>query len=255
MGRNAHRRYLMPAATLFVVSAGLELILLWLGTPEYLVPRPTVVAGRFLNMKHTMLIDFGTTFLESALGFGIAVVAAFFLAAAFVLWRDAEEAAMPFVIALRSIPIIAIAPLLVLWLGNGIWSKVAAAALLAFFAPLVNTVRGMKSFPADYGDLFRTYGASRVQTLVKLRLPWCLPYLFSSLRMAATLAVIGAIVGEFCGADRGIGHAILVYSYQLDTPGVFVALILSAILSLVFFSAVAGLEKLIVFWPIGDRDE
>lgn len=253
MHRQNLKRYLFPAATLVVTLVVVELTLLALDTPSYLVPRPTIVLQRLLEMDQRILMDLGITSIEALLGFAIAVIIAFVLAVAFVLSRSAEVSFMPYVIGLRSVPIIAIAPLLVLWLGNGIWSKVAAAALLAFFAPLVNLVRGMRSFPVDYGDLFRSYGATKTQTLLKLRIPWSLPYFFASLRMAATLAVIGAIVGEFCGADHGIGQAIIVYSYQLDTAGVFVALLLSGILSLVLFAGVVGLERLVVFWPTGEQ--
>lgn len=249
------KRYILPLATLVVILVGLELILRGLNTPSYLVPRPTVVVERLLQMDQRILVDLAITSIEALLGFVIAVCGAFILAAVFVTSKSVEVSFMPYVIGLRSIPIIAIAPLLVLWLGNGIWSKVAAAALLAFFAPLVNTVRGMRSFPPDYGDLFRCYAATKTQMLLKLRIPWSLPYFFASLRMAATLAVIGAIVGEFCGADRGIGQAIIVYSYQLDTAGVFVALLLSATLSLALFAAVVGLERLVIFWPTGEQVE
>lgn len=253
MSRRSMERYLFPVVTLGAILLCTELALLSADTPSYLIPRPTAVLHRLLEMDQRVFVDLGVTSVEAILGFGIAVAMAFLLAVAFVMSRSAEISFMPYVIGLRAIPIIAIAPLLVLWLGNGIWSKVAAAALLSFFAPLVNLVRGMRSFPVEYGDLFRSYGATKSQTLLKLRIPWSLPYFFASLRMAATLAVIGAIVGEFCGADRGIGHAIVMYSYQLDTAGVFVALLLSGLLSLLLFLSVAGLERLLVFWPTGEQ--
>lgn len=246
-----------------ILVAGVAVILcfLWevgcraLNVPAYLAPPPSAIAQRLVAIDGTILSDVGATFIEALLGFAIGSGAGMAIGISFVLWRPLESALLPYVVGLRAVPIIAIAPLLVLWFGNGIWSKVMAAALLSFFAPLVNTLKGMRSFSEDYADLFRCYGASRLQTVLKLRIPWSLPYVFASLKMAATLAVVGAIVGEFVGADRGIGHAILLYSYRLDTAGVFSALVLTALLSVLLFAIVVALERFLVYWPTEARND
>ena len=140
------------------------------------------------------------------------------------------------------------APLLVLWFGTDVGSKIAAAALVSFFPTIVNGVKGFKSVDAEALDLFNSLSATRWQVFKKLKLPHTLPYLFSALKTSAALSVIGAIVGEFVGANKGIGYVILVSTYHMQTVRMFTGIIMAAACGMFFFWLVAMIEKKIVFW-------
>lgn len=140
------------------------------------------------------------------------------------------------------------APLLVLWFGTGLFSKIVAAALVCFFPILVNTVKGLGSVNNDALDLFKSYSATKWQIFTKLRLPNSLPYIFSALKISTGLAVVGAVVGEFVGASKGIGYVILVSSYHLETTTMFAAIIMSALAGVLFFWLISVLEKKFIFW-------
>ena len=166
----------------------------------------------------------------------------------FVRFRTIEQGLFPIAITLKTTPIVAIAPLLVLWLGTGWWSKVAAAVLISFFPVLVNTVKGLKAPEADFQDLFRTMRADPSQIFRKLRVPYCLPYFFSALKISSSLAIVGAIVGEFVGAEHGLGYLIVISSAHLETPTVFQAIGAAALIGIAMFYALEFFEKRVVFW-------
>ena len=134
-------------------------------------------------------VQFAVTFVEALVGFLIASVLAFVIATLFVRFHTLEDGLFPIAIAVKTTPIVAIAPLLVIWLGTGWWSKIVAAILICFFPVLVNTVKGLKAADVEYRELFETLGASRAQEFRKLRIPYCLPYLFSALKISSSLAV------------------------------------------------------------------
>jgi NitT/TauT family transport system permease protein len=173
---------------------------------------------------------------------------------AFAHSRTLEQGLFPIAIAIKTTPLVAIAPLLVLWMGTGLWSKVAAAALICFFPVLVNTVKGLKAADAEYFELFKSMNASRWKEFRKLRLPFCMPYLFAALKISSSLAVVGAIVGEFVGASSGLGYLILVSSSHLDTPILFTAIFASALTGIAMFHAINWIEARTVFWQKVDAD-
>ncbi|HZX20694.1 MAG TPA: ABC transporter permease [archaeon] len=159
-----------------------------------------------------------------------------------------EQGFYPYAIALKTTPIIAIAPLLILWLGSGIESKIASSAIICFFPILVNTVNGLKSADEETLNLLKSYSASKWQIFTKIRLPLAAPYIFSALKISTGLAVVGAIVGEFVGSNQGIGYLILVSSYHLETAKMFAAIFLSAFIGITFFYLITWIEKKVVFW-------
>jgi NitT/TauT family transport system permease protein len=177
------------------------------------------------------------------------------LAVAFVHSRSLELGVYPYAIALKTVPIVAIAPLLVVWCGNGILPKVIVSAIISFFPVVVNTTKGLRSVDTEAFDLFDSMSASRGQVFWKLRVPSALPYLFAALKISCTLAVIGAIVGEFSGADKGLGFFILISSYRLETVDMFVGILVSSLLGILFFYGVALVEHLVVPWGRGSRTE
>jgi NitT/TauT family transport system permease protein len=241
----------MNRAILTPLAFVLAVLLLWqglvvaAGIPEYLLPAPLVIVT---TLDASLLTEIGYTAGEAACGFVIASSLAFLAAIAFVRFRTVEQGLFPFAITLKTTPIVAIAPLLVLWLGTGFWSKVAAAVLISFFPVLVNTVRGLKAPEADFLDLFRTMRADPPQVFRKLRIPHCLPYFFSALKISSSLAIVGAIVGEFVGAEHGLGYLIMISSAHLETPTVFQAIAAAAIIGVALFYTLEFLEKRIVFW-------
>jgi NitT/TauT family transport system permease protein len=160
-----------------------------------------------------------------------------------------ERTVYPYVVAVRLIPIIAVAPLMVIWFGIGLTPKVMVSALLAFFPIVVNSVTGLRSGATEALRLMQSLKATRSQTFWKIRLYASLPYLFSALRVSATLAVIGAIVGEFVGgSDNGLGAMMLRAEAFLYTDELFVGVVFSAILGLLLFGAVALIERRVLFW-------
>lgn len=240
---------LIPA-TVFVILV----VVLWeamvrsFSVPEYLVPAPTVILHRLLSMGTDILAHTGYTALESALGFVLGSILGVMLAVIFVHSRTLELGMYPYAIALKTVPIVAIAPLLVVWLGNGMLPKIIVAAIISFFPVVVNTTKGLRDVDAEAFDLFDSMSATKSQIFFKLRVPSALPYLFAALRISSTLAVIGAIVGEFSGADRGLGFFIMISSHRLETVDMFVGILMSSALGILFFYGIALLERIIVPW-------
>jgi NitT/TauT family transport system permease protein len=156
-------------------------------------------------------------------------------------------------IALKTTPLVALAPLLVIWLGTGLWSKVAASVLICFFPVLVNSVKGLKTVEPEARELFATYGASRWELFWRLRFPMSLPYVLAGLKISTSLAVVGAIVGEFVGANKGLGYVVMLASYHMETPTMFAAIFCAAGVGLVMFWGVSAAERRIVFWQRVDE--
>jgi NitT/TauT family transport system permease protein len=239
------------------LAFGLFLLVVWQAivvaahVPEYLLPSPTAI---LTTVDRSLAVSFGVTFIEALAGFLIASVLAFIIAVFFVRFHTLEDGLFPIAIALKTTPIVAIAPLLVIWLGTGWWSKIVAAILICFFPVLVNAVKGLKAVDLEYRELFETMGASRAQEFRKLRIPFCLPYLFSALKISSSLAVVGAIVGEFVGATQGLGYLIVISSAHLETATLFSAIFAAAFAGIAMFYAIGFAERRLVFWPSGEAE-
>lgn len=240
---------ILPALVFIILVIGAwELVVRLFSIPEYLLPPPSAVFQRLAEANQVLLAHTGYTALESALGFLLGSAFGILLAIAFVHSRTLELGVYPYAIALKTVPIVAIAPLLVVWCGNGILPKVIVSAIISFFPVVVNTTKGLRSIDPEAFDLFDSMSASKTQVFFKLRVPSSLPYLFAALRISSTLAVIGAIVGEFSGADRGLGFFILISSYRLETVDMFVGILLSSLLGIGFFYGIAFIERIVVPW-------
>ncbi len=234
-----------PALLLIVIVVAWQTAIRLLAVPEYLVPAPSAIAGALDGalLRHT-----ATTFGEALLGFLGANVLALLTAIAFVYCPPLERSFFPFAIALKTTPLVALAPLLVIWLGTGLGSKVVASMLICFFPTLVNGVKGLKSVEREAAELFASYGATSFETFWRLRLPSSLPYVLSALKISTSLAVVGAIVGEFVGANQGLGYLVLVSSYHMETPAMFAAIVCAAAIGLMLFWTVGLIEARLVFW-------
>ncbi len=240
---------LIPLA-LAVFLGGWQLLVQWRDYPAFILPRPSLVWSRFLTLwgDGTLGMHTAITLLEIfgglALGLTIALVVGYGLAK----WPLLERILAPYIVASQAVPIVAVAPLLVIWFGFGWTSKVLVCALTVFFPALVNTIVGIRSVEPDLRALMRSLQASRWQTFVMLEAPAALPVLFGGFKVAVTLAVIGAVVGEFVGADRGLGFLINLARGTLDTPMLFVALFVLVIIALLLYFAVAALEYVVLAW-------
>ena len=221
-----------------------------LDLPAFILPGPGLVWERFLTSltngqlgRHTLatLIEVLSGLLAGSL---FATVLGYLLAKSPTL----EKLIAPYLVASQSIPMVAIAPLLVIWFGPGIFSKILICALIVFFPVLINTVVGLREVPQDLRDLMRSLNATRSQTLWKLEVPGALPIFLGGLRVGATLSVIGAVVGELVGADRGLGFLINVGRGQYDTALVFVAVITLIVMAMVLYTSVLWIEKRVLSW-------
>ncbi len=242
---------LIPPVLVALAVLGLwELIVRLAHVPNYLLPAPSQILAEIVESIGPLLLDTAVTMLESVLGFIVGCGIGIAVAVLFAHSTLAERAFYPYAIALKTIPIVAIAPLLILWFGNGIPAKVVMAALICFFPAIVNTTIGLKSVSPAALDLFGSLSASRWQILWKLRFPMALPYIFSALKIASTLAVIGAIVGEMSGANVGLGYTLLMASYHFNTNMLFAAIVLASFGGITFFGLVALLEKRVLYWHV-----
>ncbi len=215
-----------------------------------ILPSPIEVGVALKDNAAKLLRETGITLFESVCGFLLGSVVAFLLAVLFVHFSSLRLSIYPFAVALKSTPLIAIAPLLVLWFGNDLLSKIVMSALVAFFPVLVNATKGLGSLDKEALDLMKSMYASRWQVLIKLRIPNSLPLLFSALRIASSLAVVGAVIGEFTGATRGIGHLIVTSSYYFQTDLMFAGILMISMGGILFFGLVGLIEKKVVFWHI-----
>lgn len=182
------------------------------------------------------------------LGFALSATAAFVLGILISQIRLLEATIYPYIVALQTLPKIAIAPLILVWVGLGIESKIIIAALVSFFPMLVNTIVGLKSVPADKLELMQALTASPMKTFWLVKLPEASPYIFAGLQIGIVLAVLGAIVGEFVGAKAGLGYLIIQMNYTMDVAGMFAALVLLGVMGVVLSGAITIVRKRVIFW-------
>lgn len=238
----------------FRVTIFVATVLLWEGigalprVPDYILPRFSEVVLRILERPVSILHHFLVTASEAVAGFLLGTVVGMVLAAALTFAPSLREAVFPYAIGLKSMPVIAIAPLLTVWFGNGLAPKIIVASIISFFPVLVNMSKGLERVDREAVDVLRSLAATNLQIFIKLRLPSSLPYLAAALKVSATLAAIGAIVGEFAGADKGLGFLIVVSAHRLDTAGMFVGIVLSTLLGIGLFYLMHGVEKMISPW-------
>ena len=207
-----------------------------------------VTVGLNLLTGDYMLKSLWTTTQEVLLGFIIAVVLGFFLGLLVGETDFGERMVMPYLVAVNAMPKVAFAPLFVSWLGFGIASKVALSAFVALFPVIVGTAAGIHAADQNARMLFRTMGATRWQTLTKLKLPTGMPHFFTGLKNAAVLAVVGAVVGEFLGGGKGFGELIRIAASMINTPRVFALIIYLSLLGLATFGVVIWLQRKLIFW-------
>jgi len=239
------REWIPPLLVLTLFILVWQLVVTLFNIPEYLIPAPSKIINVFYNNAYGVTKDTLITLSEAVGGFFIANILSIITAIGFTHFKWFEKSLYPYIIAIKSIPVVAIAPLLVLWFGYGYIGKVIMATIISFFPLVVNATIGLKSIDQEALDLMKSLSANRLEILVRLRFPNALPYIFSALKISSTLAVVGAIIAELTGAKQGIGFVILMSSYNIDTPMLFVAIILASLSGILFFGLIVLCESII----------
>ncbi|BCQ26254.1 ABC transporter permease [Caballeronia sp. NK8] len=256
----ARRRQQMWRARMLPALGVASLIFAWWAVvagfhvKPFIAPSPALVFETLFAKSDVLLQNLVPTAIEASLGFLLGNLAAIVLATIFVHNKTLQDIFYPVAVMINSIPVVAKAPILVLIMGNGLEPKITIAAIVCFFPTLVNMVRGLEAVNPQAMELMHVLSASKREIFFKLRLYASLPYLFSALRIAASMAVIGAVVGEWIGATEGIGAMIIQATYAFDSALLYTAIIMSAVLSGFFFLVIAALERWLVKWqPEGVR--
>lgn len=241
--------YAPAIALFFAVGISWEVLLNWFEVPEFLLPKPSVIMARvvadwpaiFANTLDTMIAAVSGFLLGSAFAIGTAII--------FLYSRLLERAMFPWAIILKTVPIVAIAPPLTIWLGFGAAPKIVIAALVSFFPVLVNTVRGLRTVDPLILEFMSLISARKLDVFWHARIYGALPYMFSAMKIGSGSAVLGAIVAEFTGATTGIGTLIVNATFRQDSPMLFAAIFASCVATITLYYIVVYIESLSLFWP------
>ena len=246
-------RWLAPPLTFVAVILAWQAAVVLLHIQQLVLPPPTAVLAAFLEAPKWFAVEGLYTLGTTLAGFAIAVVVGVLLAVVIVEVRFFESTVYALITALNSVPKVAIAPLFVIWLGVGAAPKIAIAFLIAFFAIVIDTVLGLRSVPKEMLDLAHTMRASRFGVFWRIRLPCALPSMFAGMKVGISLALVGAIVGEFVATDHGLGYIILTAQGTFDTPQIFAATALLALAGMVLFWSMDALERRLLPWHASRR--
>jgi putative hydroxymethylpyrimidine transport system permease protein len=248
------KRWLLPALLLvgliavWQIAADTGAIANLLNLEDFLVPSPSEIASSLWENRSLLAENAWVTLREVVLGFACGLAAGIAFAVALHLSETLRRATYPLVIASQTIPIVVIAPILVVWFGFGIGPKLAIVALICFFPITVNTLDGLRSVDPEATKMMRTLDASRSQILWRLEAPTALPYTFSGAKIAVAVAVIGAVFGEWAGSNSGLGHLMLQDNAQLETARLFAAVAVLSVIAVALFGLLALAERRIVTW-------
>jgi NitT/TauT family transport system permease protein len=244
---------LLPVIALVVVFIAWSAAVKVFAIPEYLLPAPLDVVNRIVREWHLLAKNGAYTLQSVLIGFFAGVAIGVPLAFAVVLSRSIERVTMPILVMSQTIPKVAIAPILVVWLGFGILPKIAIVFLITFFPIVVSTVVGLKSVESDMIDLVRSMGAKTLKIMLRVRGPSALPQMFAGFKIAICLSVVGAIVGEFVGSDTGLGYLLLTSTGTLDGTLVWSALFILIAMGIILFAIVSKIERLLIPWHVSVR--
>lgn len=246
--------FLFPLAGTAILLISWHYYIILMNVPIVVLPSPLQVGASIVEHVHVLREEAWVTALECVFGFALSVVIGIPIAVIMTYSRIANRMFYPLLVASQSIPKVAIAPILLVWFGTGIQSKLAMAFVIAFFPIVVDTATGLRSTPPELLELARSLQCSRLQTFFKIQLPSALPSIFSGAKIAVTLAVIGAVIGEFMGSSEGLGNMLLAANSQLNTPLVWAALVVLSVLGMILYAVVVLAEKILMPWAIdGDN--
>jgi NitT/TauT family transport system permease protein len=242
------QRSLYPVAGLVIILVVWQIYTSWSGISRIVLPSPVDIGLVSFQRYDLLLKETWPTLIETILGFGLALLIGIPLAVCVANSRLLNLAIYPILVATQSVPKVAIAPIVLVWFGLGIESKLALAFLVAFFPVVVDTATGLQATPPGLLELARSLRASPLQVFMKVQIPAALPFMFAGAKVAITLAVIGAVIGEFVGSVSGLGNLLLSANSQLEGPLAWAALVWLSVLGIVLFAAVVLAERLLMPW-------
>ncbi len=244
----------VPAFAVAVIG-GWELVVRLFQVSAYVLPPPSSIVGALvrgfataIDSREGYVLHTAYTAAETLLGFLLGTLTGILLGTLLSQFRLLEKTLLPFIVGFQSLPKVAVAPLFLIWFGFGLTSKVLIAALITFFPLLVNSLVGLHSVPEDRLDLMRVLSASRWQTFRLVQFPTALPFIFAGLELGVVYSLIGAIVGEFLGGERGLGVLIMQMNLVADIAGVFSALVILATLAILLHVVIRNIERRVLFW-------
>ena len=244
-----------PLAMALLTGAVWEAVTGALEIPAYIMPAPSRIFEAFWGNPGALLYHAGVTLIEAVSGCLIGSFLGALLGTAFAYSSLLARGLLPFVIAANTIPVVAIAPIIIIWFGHGIESKIAVTTFLSFFPLALNMMKGLQSYDRVIMDVFHVAAATPLQRFFKMRLPSALPYIFVGIKINVSFSIIGAIVSEFVQADRGLGFVIMTTYRNLNMPRLWAALFVSALIGMAFFALVTLVERLVIPWHSSVRAE
>lgn len=247
--------WIYPAAAILCSIAIWQVSIWTLAIPTYLLPPPLGVAERIASDLKFLAYHSWITTLETVGGFFLSILIGIPLGIVLVWSRTLERAIMPLLVVSQAFPKVAVAPLIIIWFGLGLLPKVLIAFSVAFFPIVVSTIAGMRAVDSDLTDLARSMQASSLKTFLKIRLPFAMPQIFSGLKVGIAFATVGAVVGEWVGAESGLGYLLLSANANLDTTLLFAVLVALMVIGLVLYYAVELAERLMIPWHISIRGD
>ena len=253
--RRALTDYLIPTATLLGVLIVWEAVARVFRIPNFIMPAPSAILVEGWEWRYRFVAHTLVTLYETLGGFALSIAVGVPLAIFIVYSPAMRSAVYPLIVLAQSVPKIAVAPVLLLILGYGAIPKLVVAFLVAFFPVVIDTATGLAATPPELIDLSRSYRASAFKTFVKVRLPMALPFFFAGAKVAITLSVIGAVVGEFVGSDKGLGYVILSATSYWKTELAFSAMLLLSLMAIVLFGAVSLVERVLCPWLVAETEE
>lgn len=249
------KRLSPPLLTGVLLVAAWEFLPPLFNVSELLIPPLSkVLAALWIGLERgTIQSGFVVTLFEALSGFTIGSCAGVVAAALITRSKTIESALMPYLVGLQSVPKVALAPLLVVWLGFGLSSKVAVATIISFFPVLINSIIGFSTVESEKMELMHSLVASKWQTFKIVLFPNALPFIFAGLNVAIVFSVTGALVGEFIGADKGLGNLLMQLNYSMDIAGMFAVLVVLALMGMVLYGIVRFLHRRLIFWAEPDN--
>ncbi len=247
-------RILAPLFLLLLLLGVWEILVRWFDVQAFILPAPSQILVSFVENMGLLTWHGAVTFSEILLGLLLGGLGGILLAIVVFYSPLLDKALYPLIIGSQMIPVFAIAPILIVWMGYGLWPKVTVAALISFFPLVVTVSDGLREPSEEAVDLFRSLGATRRHIFWKLRLPASLPTVFSGLKVSATLAVVGATIGEWVGSSRGLGYLMLQSNARLRMDLVFAAILMLALLGLLLFGVLRIIERRVVHWRTAKAD-
>jgi NitT/TauT family transport system permease protein len=247
------RKKALPYIGILILLVIWEIAVKVFELPSYLLPPPSEIARVMVERVQDLLEHSWVTAYEMLMGYFLAIIIAIPMAIAITASPSFDRFITPILLFFQTVPKISLAPLFLVWFGVGVLPKVLVAFLISFFPIIIDTAVGLRSIHPDMIDLARSMGASKMQIFTRFRLPTSLPYLFSGLKVASTLAVVGAVVGEFVGADKGLGYLLLVANSNLLTALMFGAIFALTAQGLILYYVIQALETILIPWHISVR--